>query len=157
MVGRVGCSRMECKSDVDKSRCSVRCFEQSARVRASPWAARVHCQPLPPANYFPAQLAANCALALAQMCSYCKLVFDKMCRHAIFVKWCHSTCKMFRRYSLAYKLIQMPNLYRKICIHSIICNLPEKLSEIALNTFANFAVREYVVVFYSRAFAQSRR
>ena len=119
----------------------MRLFEQSARVRASPWAAPciVTCEP--PPNYFPAQLAANCAPALQHKCAAANWALTK----SAVMRYLSNGATAQIRCSVDICIIwyKYQNSVTKICLHYNICKWSKKsLSEIVLNTFANFTVRE---------------
>ena len=112
----------------------MRLFEQSARVRASPWAAPciVTCEP--PPNYFPAQLAANCAPALQHKCAAANWALTKSAVMRYLSNG--ATAQIRCSVDICAMWYKCPNSVPKICLHYNICISGPK------NTFANLAVRE---------------
>ena len=136
---------VECRH---KSRCSVKWFEQSARVRALPSAVPCIVRLCPPANYFPAQLAANCALALQHKCAPANWTLTK-CAVMQYLSNGATAHIRWSRFLWRTSWHKCPISVTKICLHYNISNLPEKLSKIALNTFANFAVKRYPALLFN--------
>ena len=110
----------------------------------------LHCEIVscPPANYFPAQLAANCALALQHKCAPAKWTLTK-CAVMRYLSNGATAHIRWSRFLWRTSWHKCPIFVTKICLHYNISNLPEKLSEIALNTFANFAVKRYPALLFN--------